>query len=72
MDCGNTDIRVLEFDHVTDKKVAGVGRLARDAASLATLETEIAKCEVRCRNCHQIVTYERMGGSWHDAFVELT
>lgn len=22
------------------------------------------KCEVRCRNCHATVTYERMGSNW--------
>ena len=73
VDCGNTDIRVLEFDHVRGIKRFGVGKLARHASSLSTIQAEIDKCEVRCRNCHQIVTYERAGGSWQQTFLdELT
>lgn len=67
VDCGYSDIRALEFDHLDDKK-AGVAQLARSGYALATLIIEMEKCEVRCRNCHQIKTYERMGGSWHDNY----
>lgn len=71
VDCGNTDVRVLEFDHLPGvDKVNGVGRLVSGAFSLALIKAEIAKCEVRCRNCHQIKTFERMGGTWHDAYIE--
>lgn len=71
VDCGNTDIRVLEFDHLPGvDKVDGVGRLVSGAFSLDLIKTEISKCEVRCRNCHQIKTFERMGGNWHDAYIE--
>jgi hypothetical protein len=73
VDCGMSDIRVLEFDHVRGVKRFGVGKLARHASSIESLQSEIDKCEVRCRNCHQIVTYERAGGSWQQTFLdELT
>ena len=34
--------------------------------SLEKLIAEVKKCEIRCRNCHAIKTYERLGGSWRD------
>lgn len=70
VDCGNKDVRVLEFDHVSGIKKGGVARLVSNACSLETIQKEIDKCEVRCRNCHQIKTFERMGGTWHDVFLE--
>ncbi len=61
VDCGNDDWRVLEFDHLKDK-VKGVCELAfKSMASLDTLQKEIKKCDVRCANCHKIVTHERQG-----------
>jgi len=73
IDCGNSDIRVLEFDHVRGEKRFGVGKLARHASSLTNLQSEIDKCDIRCRNCHQIATYDRLGGSWHQLLIdELT
>jgi hypothetical protein len=71
VDCGTIDVRVLEFDHLPDfKKKSGVGKLAISGYSLDVIKTEIEKCEVRCRNCHIIKTYERSGGSWHDDYLE--
>lgn len=71
VDCGNSDIRVLEFDHVSGKKIKGVARLISNGYSIKSIIKEIEKCEVRCRNCHQIKTFERMGGSWHDKYLGL-
>ena len=69
VDCGCRDIRVLEFDHVREKKVADVGSMIRRGRSIDAVQAEIAKCEVRCRNCHAIATVTRLGGSWHDRFL---
>ena len=68
VDCGNSDIRVLEFDHVRGSKVDGVGSMIRRGRSIAAVRTEIAKCEVRCKNCHAIATLTRLGGTWHDLY----
>lgn len=59
VDCGETDIRVLEFDHVRGNKSANITRLLSNAVSWITIEAEIAKCEVRCANCHRLKTLER-------------
>lgn len=69
VDCGSTDIRVLEFDHVRGSKVDTVGNMVRRGRALSVIRAEIAKCDVRCRNCHAIVTITRRGFSWHDAYV---
>ncbi|CAN5371720.1 hypothetical protein BH10ACT7_BH10ACT7_22060 [soil metagenome] len=70
VDCGNRDIRVLEFDHVTGEKIASVGHMVRYGSSVNALKEEIAKCEVRCRNCHAIVTLSRLPSSWHAVFQQ--
>lgn len=53
VDCGERDILLLDFDHRDGSSKRGiVGRLARSGA-LGTVMTEIAKCDVRCGNCHR-------------------
>jgi len=69
VDCGSSDIRVLEFDHVRGTKIASVSSMVRRGRALSIIQAEIAKCDVRCRNCHAIVTIERRGLSWHDAYM---
>ena len=68
-DCGYLDIRALDFDHVRGEKVDDVGSMIRRGRSIRAVRDEIAKCEVRCRNCHAIVTISRLGASWHDRFL---
>ena len=69
VDCGYRDIRALDFDHVRGEKVVDVGAMIRRGRSASAVRAEIAKCEVRCRNCHAIATLDRLSGSWHDHFV---
>jgi hypothetical protein len=59
IDCGNGNIVVLDFDHVTDTKIANISRMVANGASFKTLLKEVLKCEVRCANCHRIVTHRR-------------
>lgn len=61
-DCGENDPIVLEFDHLRDKE-ASVSKLIQWGAKIETIEAEIAKCEIRCANCHRRVTYQR-ANSW--------
>ncbi len=59
-DCGESDVRVLEFDHVGEKSmdIAALWRLGR---SLEELEAEVAQCQVVCVNCHRRRTSQRAG-----------
>jgi hypothetical protein len=59
-DCDESDPLVLEFDHVGTKR-ENVTRLAWSGSSLRTIDAEIARCEIRCANCHRRVTAERGG-----------
>ena len=61
VDCGINDIRVLEFDHVRDKKIKGVKDMCGKTASIKTIKKEIKKCEIRCCNCHRIKTAIQLG-----------
>ena len=59
VDCGNKDIRVLEFDHKNDEEklftIGGAGWMK----NLELVKQEIEKCDVRCANCHKIRHYEK-------------
>ena len=59
LDCSNSDPRVLEFDHTSDDKSGNVSTMANNGCSWATIEAEIAKCDLVCANCHRIRTWER-------------
>lgn len=53
IDCGETDPTVLEFDHRDPtEKVESINALAR-SQNWKRLEAEMAKCDVRCANCHR-------------------
>lgn len=54
VDCAESDVAVLDFDHVDRQtKLASVSRMINDCVSVRKLRAEIAKCEVRCANCHR-------------------
>lgn len=55
-DCGESDYRVLVFDHIGDKK-ANVSRYLNRSWNKAFQEAQ--KCEVVCANCHAKRTYNR-------------
>ena len=59
VDCGNSDLRVLDFDHVRGLKVGSISNGVKDSWPLEKLQQEIDKCEIRCANCHRIVTHNR-------------
>lgn len=52
VDCGESDPIVLEFDHVRGVKIGNISEMTRDSGTETLLE-EIAKCDVRCANCHR-------------------
>jgi hypothetical protein len=62
IDCGESDPIVLELDHRPgDKKCFEIGNVISRGYSVATIEAEIKKCDVRCANCHRRITYRRAG-----------
>jgi hypothetical protein len=66
VDCGETDLRVLDFDHDDpSQKLDEVVRLAGFGIAWKRVEAEIAKCSVRCANCHRRRTAE-MFGYWRE------
>ena len=56
--CGNDDIRVMEFHHTgPDKEVCIAIAVSRGFSKKKILK-EIAKCDVLCANCHRILHYD--------------
>jgi hypothetical protein len=61
IDCGETDVRVLEFDHVRGRKVDNIGTMCAHGCGWQRIAAEIAKCEIRCANCHRRRTAGQFG-----------
>jgi hypothetical protein len=62
VDCGETDVRVLTFDHRDPtNKVATVATMVSRGAPWSRIKKEIAKCDVRCANDHFRKTSEQFG-----------
>jgi hypothetical protein len=60
VDCGETDPPVLDFDHVRGKKLDNISRMIYRAET-HSLVAEMAKCEMRCANCHRRKTAKQFG-----------
>lgn len=56
VDCGERDPIVLQFDHVTGAKKGSVSKFL---SSRTALVRELAKCQIRCANCHVRVSFIR-------------
>lgn len=63
IDCGEPDPVVLEFDHVRGEKAFNISTAIRLGRNWDRVLPEIAKCDVRCANCHRRVTAAR--GNWY-------
>ena len=62
MDCGNTDVRVLEWDHRDPaQKVHNVSYLVSKGHPIVQVQAEMDKCDLVCANCHRIRTAEQFG-----------
>jgi hypothetical protein len=61
VDCGETDILLLDFDHINNDKSFNV--TANMGGNLDKIRSEILKCEVRCLICHRVKTAKTFG-SW--------
>jgi hypothetical protein len=62
VDCGERDLRTLDFDHRDPAlKRLGVAQMVLGGWTWAAVAEEIAKCDVRCANCHRVRTAEAFG-----------
>ena len=61
VDCGEKDPVVLDFDHVRGKKEQCIGDMLRHSSRWENILMEIAKCEIRCSNCHRKKTAKQFG-----------
>lgn len=68
VDCGETDLLVLEFDHLRDKRM-NIGTMISSGCQLDQIFAEIEKCEVVCANCHRRRTAMR-ARSWRWRWLE--
>jgi hypothetical protein len=70
VDCGESDVHVLEFDHVRAKarRQDAISLLVNRCASLDRLKAEIGKCVIRCANCHRKRTFVQQG--WKSRLTE--
>jgi hypothetical protein len=65
VDCGISDVHVLEFDHRDGTtKVRAVALLAGQGFGLARVQAAIAKCDVRCAHCPRVRTHAAPRGWW--------
>jgi len=54
VDCGETDILTLEFDHlVPSEKENTISMMVSQGMLIEKIKKEMLKCEVRCANCHK-------------------
>lgn len=67
IDCGESDPMVLDFDHQRDK-LQNVSLMMQRGVLLDKLKAEIAKCEVRCANCHRRKTAKEQ--NWYREILE--
>jgi len=65
VDCGETDIVVLDFDHRDPAAKSHSVIVLATHKSWQRVLAEIAKCEVRCANCHRKRTAAQFG--WRKA-----
>lgn len=60
VDCGETDIVVLDFDHQRDKRL-NIAHMINRGHSWDSIVAEIKKCEVVCANDHRRRTARAFG-----------
>jgi hypothetical protein len=63
MDCGESDVEVLTFDHVRGEKKDNIADLVKGGLSIKTISLEIEKTDVVCFNCHMRREQGRRGYS---------
>lgn len=67
IDCGETDVLALEFDHIHSKKF-DIGTALNNNVIIDLIKKEIKKCVIRCSSCHRIKTHKELN-SWRYRLV---
>ena len=52
VECGESDMAVLTFDHVTGEKKYNIANMISRGYNVETIKTELEKTEIVCFNCH--------------------
>ncbi len=66
VDCGETDLRVFELDHIDPtRKIFSVSQATTLGYAWEDVENELTKCRVLCANCHKKRTAQQFG--WYKA-----
>jgi hypothetical protein len=66
VDCGETDVVVLDADHIGEKRYS-ISKLLHGNFTWQFLERELKTCVVRCANCHRKRTAQQFGNFRLDA-----
>ena len=70
VECGISDIRVLEFDHLPgNTKVSEISSMMSNGNCWETIKKEIEKCEIVCCNCHRIRSISRLKRCWRNGGI---
>lgn len=64
VDCGFSDPRILEFDH-RDPQEKAKNVVEMFHHGVEAIKKEIAKCDVRCPNCHRLRTVKQFN-TWRN------
>jgi len=71
VDCGERDVRCLEFDHrVRATKFSTIAKMVCRTSSWSAILREIEKCDVRCANCHRKKTAAEDNSWRHRLYLE--
>lgn len=62
--CGESDPLVLDPDHLRDKK-SNISKMLNNGYTWNGIMKELAKCEIKCANCHRRKTGKEQG--WRKA-----
>lgn len=60
VDCGYTEHAIaLDFDHVRGTKTQDISLMVHSLRPWRLIKEEVKKCDVRCSNCHRVITEKR-------------
>jgi hypothetical protein len=70
IDCGETNPLKLEFDHRGNKHFNIGKSFIGKAKDIEIVQSEIAKCDVRCSSCHRVKTHKEQNSWKYQIYLE--